>query len=125
MTTYRLGFPSELRRQLEGALPNGTCCPATVRVTARDCAERRCPAWDAEHYEVMAYYTTTDPASLDRLEMALRELPGVYLTTQVRRADDRVTSPNAFTNPDWPVPLGTKRRDRDRLRPQVLALIRD
>jgi len=125
VTTYRLGRPSELRRQLEASLPLATYCSATVHVTPRDRTERQCPAYGAEHYEVNAYYTTTDPGSLDRLEKALRGLPGVYLTTQVRREGDRVAAPNTFSNPDWPPKLGTGRRDRNDLRPQVLALIRD
>ncbi|WP_336204400.1 hypothetical protein [Nonomuraea sp. LPB2021202275-12-8] len=95
MTTYRLGLPSELKRALEYALPrqNGTYSP-TVRVTPRDRTGRKCAAWAADHYEVHAFYTTTDLASLDQLEKALSDRPGVYATTQVLRNQDR----NEVTN---------------------------
>jgi hypothetical protein len=76
--------------------------------------------WSAHHYEVQAYYTTTSADALDRLEEALRELPGVYLTTQIR---PRGLLRNAVTNPDWPAALGTSRRGLHDPRPQVLALI--
>jgi hypothetical protein len=74
--------------------------------------------WSAHHYEVQVYYTTNDSGSLDRLEQALRELPGVYLTTQVRGRGR-----NEVTNPEWPIALGTSRRGFHDLRPQVLALV--
>lgn len=32
-----------------------------------------------------------------RAEEALKAVPGVYATTQVRRASDRITAPNVFT----------------------------
>lgn len=121
MTTYRLGLPSELKRTLEYALPrqNGTYSPI-VRVEPRDCAGRKCAAWAADHYEVHAFYTTTDLDSLDQLETALGERPGAYATTRVLRNQDR----NELTNPEWPV-AGTARRGFHELRPQVLALFRD
>lgn len=119
MSTYQLPFPSELKRQLEGSLPRqyGTYSPV-VRVTPRDRAERKCPVYDADHYEVQAYYATTDSDSLDLLEQALHELPGVYVTTQVRGR-------NEVTNPDFPARLGASRRGLHELRPQVIALIGD
>ncbi len=118
VTIHRM-HPSELRRQLECALPrqNGTL-PPVVRVTPRDDAHRKCAAWSAHHYEVQVYYTTTDSGSLDRLEQALREMPGVYLTTQVRGRGR-----NEVTNPEWPAALGASRRGFHDLRPQVLALV--
>ena len=58
------------------------------------------------------------------LEDELRDVPGVYATTQVH-GDPASRRRNVFTNPEWPPKLGTLRRDRDELRPQVLALIRD
>jgi hypothetical protein len=97
-----------------------------VRVTPRDRGERKCAAWAAHHYEVHAYYTTSDQDSLELLEEALGAVPGVYLTTQVhghRPAAGRNGS--IFTNPAWPAPLGTARRDRNSLRTQVLGLICD
>lgn len=121
MSTYRLALPSELKRQLQGLLPcqHGTY-PPVLRVTARDRAERKCPVYDADHYEVQAYYTTTDSDSLDLLEKAFRELPGVYATTQVRGRGH-----NEVTNPDFPTRLGVSRRGLHQLRPQVIALIGD
>ena len=116
-----LTYPSDLKRQLECTLPrhNGTLAPV-VRITPRDGAHRKCAVWSAHHYEVHAYYTTTSAGALDRLEEALRELPGVYLTTQVR---PRGQLRNEVTNPAWPAVLGTSRRGLHDLRPQVLALI--
>ena len=84
MTTYRIGYPSDVKRKLEQLLPRLGSSTLTVKVTPRDRAERKCPVWDADHYEVHAYYTTTSPDVLDQLEKAISELPGVYLTTQVR-----------------------------------------
>lgn len=46
------------------------------------------------------FYTTLTADSLDRLEKALGELPGVYLTTQVRGIGQLR---NEVTNPEWPV----------------------
>lgn len=123
MTTYRLGYPSELKRVLQAVLPrrNGVHMPI-VRVTPRDSDHRRCAAYDADHYELQVYYVpTTEPNDLDRLEKALGEVSGVRLTTQVRRLLGR----NAVTNPDWPDRLGISRRSIHDLRPQVLALISD
>jgi hypothetical protein len=121
MTTYETGLPSDLKRRLEYLLPrqHGTCSPI-VRVTPRDHAERKCAAYVADHYEVQAYYTTTDADSLDLLEKALRELPGVYMTTQVRGRGR-----NELTNPEWPAAAGTARRGFHDLRPQVIAFISD
>lgn len=121
MSTYRLGYPSGLINQLQHSLPRprGTGS-LVVRVTPRDRAERKCAAYDADHYEIQAYYTTTDPDALDHLEKALRELPGVSVTTQVRGREC-----NEVTNPDWPVQLGARRRGFHLLRPQVMALIAD
>jgi len=109
--------PAILKRQLEATLPsrNGTL---VVRVTPRDSAHRKCAAWNADHFEVQAYYTTTGPDALDLLERALQELPGVYLTTQVRGPGR-----NQVTNPEWPAALGASRRGFFDLRPQVVALI--
>jgi hypothetical protein len=112
-------YPSVLKRQLECALPRqGGALSPVVRVTPRDAAQRRCAVWCAHHYEVQVFYTTNDAGSLDRLEAALRKLPGVYLTTQVRGRGR-----NEVTNPEWPAALGTARRGFHDLRPQVLALV--
>lgn len=123
MTTYRIGTPSEVKRWLLGALPpqGGTCLPV-VRVQPRDRRERKCAAYEADHYEVQAFYTTTGSESLARLEAKVRELPGVYVTTQVC---GRGRGGNEVTNPAWPLRLGPSRRGFHQLRPQVIALIRD
>jgi hypothetical protein len=125
MTTYMLGLPAEVRHRLRSALPRNEGHSPVVKVTCRDHDERQCPAYDADHYEVQAYYTVVNAGSLTALEEALKATPGVYATTRVCPADDRVTSPNAFSNPEWPAALGTARRDRDTLRPQVIALMKD
>ena len=123
VTTYRLGLPSELKRALISALPrqNDTYSPV-VRVTPRDGEGRKCSAYAAEMYEIQAYYTTTDPGSLDLLQKALGEMPGVFLTTQVRPVRG---AGNEVTNSAWPAKLGVSRRGLHQLRPQVLALISD
>ena len=115
MTTY----PPELKRQLERTLPRQNGTSPVVRVTPRDRAHRKCAVWNADHYEVQCFYTTMSAETLDRLEMALREIPGVYLTTQVRGVGGLR---NEVTNPEWPPALGTSRRGLHDLRPQVLAL---
>lgn len=122
MSTRTLGMPADLRRRLEYILPRqrGTY-PPFVRVTPRDADERRCAAWASDHYEVHAFYTTSDTGSLAALEAAFQDVPGVYLTTQVDSSGGRTV----FNNPAWPAPLGSDRRDRDSLRIQVIALIRD
>jgi hypothetical protein len=120
-------MPADLRRRLEYALPrqHGRY-PPVVRVTPRDRDEHRCAAWAADHYEVHAYYTTSDTGSLGPLEDALKAAPGVYLTTQVHGHQPPAGQPgNMFTNPAWPAALGTARRDRNSLRAQVIALIGD
>lgn len=113
-------MPSELKRQLERTLPDREGATLWVRVTPRDRRERKCAVYAADHYEVQAYYTSTDRHALDLLERALGELPGVYLTTQVHGRDR-----NAVTNSAWPAALGERRRGFHDLRPQVLALLRD
>jgi hypothetical protein len=121
MTTFRLGLPAELRNRLQAELPRWPGHSAAVRVTPRDRRERRCPAYDADHYEVHAFYTTAALDALAVLETALRAVPGVYLTTRVMPG----AGGNIFSNPAWPDALGITRRDRNDLRPQVIALIRD
>jgi hypothetical protein len=125
MSTLRLGMPADLKRRLEHSLRSGTRHRPVVRVTPRDHRERKCAAYEADHYEVQAYYTTTSAGSLSVLEEVLRSVPGVYATTQVRAIDPGASLANTFTNPAWPPALGTRRRDRDRLRPQVIAFIKD
>lgn len=122
MTTHRLPYPADLAKNLQGALPRETAWGALcVRVTPRDHAQRKCAAYEADHYELAAFYTTMSPDPLDQLETALAEVPGVYVTTQVRGEKDR----NTVINPMWPDALGVRRRGFHDLRPQVLALIRD
>lgn len=118
MSAHRIGPPSVLKRRLQDSLPRQHGLNPVVRVTARDQEERRCAAYAADHCEVQAFYTTTDPDSLDLLEKALRAFPEVYSTTQVRGRGE-------VTNPDWPARLGVSRRGLRELRPQVIALIAD
>lgn len=121
MSTHRLPYPAELVRKLQVTLPRETAWGSLcVRVTPRDQAQRKCAAYEADHYELQAFYTTMSPDPLDRLEAALAGMPGVYMTTQVRG-----TGHNVVINPDWPAALGEHRRGFQDLRPQVLALIRD
>ncbi len=124
MSARTLGMPADLKRRLTYSLPGHGGTPA-VRITPRDRNERKCAAYAADHYEIQAYYTTTSADVLTALEEALKAVPGVYATTQVRINDPGVSLANTFTNPEWPHALGAGRRDRDSLRPQVIALIRD
>ncbi len=130
MSVHTLGSPSQFRDRLQYALPRQRGVEPFISVTPRGADERRCAAWSADHYEVNAYYVTSDVASLGPLEDALRAVPGVYLTTKVHPAPRDTAKPghrpgNMFTNPDWPPALGSRRRDRDDLRVQVIVLIRD
>lgn len=118
MSTYRLAFPATLKRQLQDSLPRHGEHPPIVRVTPRKSSGQKCPFYDADLCEIQAFYTATDSESLDRLEQALRAVPGVYTTTQVRGRGE-------VTNPDFPERLGAFRRGLPELRPQVIALIRD
>jgi hypothetical protein len=124
VTTYGLRYPAEMKRHLESVLPQQDAATLGVIVTPRDRDGRKCPAYESECYEIQAFYTRTSRDVLERLEDAIRALPGVYLTTQVR--DDGTGShQNEVTNPKWPASLGQSRRGLHELRASVLALIRD
>jgi hypothetical protein len=125
MSTLTLPYPATLRHHLQRSLPRQAGYQAGVRVTPRDRYEGRCAAYAADHYEVQAHYVTGALDSLVFLEEAFAAIPGVYMTTQVHPAGTPAKPDSTFTNPDWPTKLGIKRRDRRRLRPQVIALIRD
>jgi hypothetical protein len=122
VSVLALPMPADLARRLEYRLPRqrGTYTPY-VSITPRGRDERRCAAYAADHYEVSAYYVASDIGSLGALEDGLKAVPGVYLTTQVHPRREGAV----FTNPAWPAALGTARRDRNSLRSQVIALIRD
>jgi hypothetical protein len=123
VTVTTLGQPAYLAETLKRKLaPHAGY--AVIRVIPRDEDERKCGVRWADHYELRVYYTVTTSATLLLLEEQLREVPGVYALTQVH-SDPVNPRRNVFTNPEWPAKLGTLRRDRDDLRPQVLALIKD
>lgn len=117
MTTYKL--PAELKRHLSARLPGRPF----VEVIPRDARWRKCAAYAADQYEVLVRYTTTDSSTLDALEEAVRAVPGVSATTQIRCVQLRPYPWNRLTNPDWPAALGTSRPDFHMMLPQVLALI--
>lgn len=116
MSTDTLGYPAHLRDTLRYKLPGRP----VVHVYPRDEDHRRCPVYAADHYEVTAFYTAVgDDHDRAALEQALRELPGTYLTTQLR---GNFPAPGVtVSNPGWPVryPRGSS------LRVQVRALLRD
>jgi hypothetical protein len=117
MSVDSLGMPADLRSRLEYALPRQDGQrPPVVHVTPRDADEHRCAAWCADHYEVAAFYSASG-VGYDGLEWALKLLPNVYITTHA--------GGGKFSNPDWPAPLGSRRRDRTTMRQQVIALMRD
>lgn len=102
-----LPLPSELRDRLRWRLPH---FPA-VQVIPRDTNERRCPAYEADHLEVVAYYTDAT-CSRESLEVALAATPGIYATIQVS---------GRYRIPDgWPISY----RNQGTFRPQVRALYR-
>jgi hypothetical protein len=115
MSTCTLPYPCQLRDQLKDELPD-IRGRGSVKVTPRDRDGRRCAAWDAEFYEVAAYYVATG-TSLDRLEAALRARIGTVRTTQI------TGNPAQIRDADWPG--FARRRDRQSLRLQVLAMIAD
>ncbi|MGH3278120.1 MAG: hypothetical protein ACRDNW_03180 [Trebonia sp.] len=122
-----IGLPSDFERRLTAVLPVHGGLPPSVEAFPYDRHERPCAAGNADHYEVHARYAAAGESALDSLEGALKALPGVYATTQVRdgrRADGGRSWRNTFTNPAWPGALGTERPNCHELRPQVLALIR-
>jgi hypothetical protein len=115
-------LPAELRQQLEYTLPGDARSRVMVKVTPRDHAELKCAAYEADHYEIQAYYHRMGHELLGPLQRALQEVPGVYLTTQIwGNFPQRGTT---VSNPDWPERLGSKRREGHLLRPQVMGLIR-
>lgn len=115
MSTRTLPYPSRLRDQLTDELP-GIRGNGSVQVTPRDRHGRRCAVWDADFYEVAAYYVALG-TPLDTLEAALRARPGTVRTTQISGF------PALIRDADWPGFF--RRRDRHDLRPQVLAMIAD
>jgi hypothetical protein len=122
MSIDRLGMPAAVKHRLVRALPQHASSGAPfVDVWPRGVDERRCAACRADHYEVAAYYVVSDYESLVPLEKALQEVPGVYVTTQMRAGQGAHT----VTNPGYPEALGVRRRDLRWMRPCVLALMRD
>jgi hypothetical protein len=124
MTVTTLGRPADLEAALRRRLDHPAGSTLVIRVIPRDEKEIKCGARWADHYEARVYYTVVTPETLPVLEGQLQDIPGVYATTQVH-ADPGNPWKNVFTNPGWPAKLGIRRRDRNELRPQVLALIRD
>lgn len=122
MSTYTLPYPADLEDRLECSLPHGSGCRAAVHVTPRDEQHRKCAVWQADHHEISAHYSVMNPDLLGPLEEALQAVPGVYLTTRIQGLHSEGVK---ISNPDWPAKLGTSRRGRGELRPQVLALIHD
>lgn len=130
MSIDTLPPPAHLKYLLKRMLPgDGRRADVDgVKVTPRDARGRRAPVYDAGFYEVAAYYTTSgtasasgaswDAARLDRLEAALKRIPGVYRTTQVHSVDNHAE----IQDREWPV--RSTRRDTS-LRVMVLALMRD
>jgi hypothetical protein len=72
-------MPADLKHRLADPLPSQEYgVRRVVRVAPRDSRERGCAAYEADHYEVQAYYyTTTSADALNVLEAALKAVPGV------------------------------------------------
>jgi hypothetical protein len=120
MSTYRLAYPADLKRQLMNQLPGDghRATPYNIVVTPRDKRGRKSPVYDADFYEVKAFYINKALDRLDILEAAFKHIPGVYRTTQVHSADGEAQ----IQDPEWPV--GSTRRDKT-LRVMVIALMRN
>ena len=84
MTTYSLKYPAALKRQLQSELPQRPAATLGEIVTPRDREGCKCPAFWSDCYEVQAFYTRSSPEALDQLEEAVRTVPGVRITTQIR-----------------------------------------
>jgi len=121
VTAATLGSPAQFRDRIAARLPSYEGYAATVKITARTAEDKRCAAWSAAYYEAQAWYPSHSLDPLGPLEDALRA-GGAYVTTQVHAS---LTAATTFTSPDWPSRLGVRRRDRDLLRSQVIALFRD
>jgi hypothetical protein len=120
MTIDTLPPPADLKRLLSRMLPgDGRHAEVDgITVTPRDARGRRAPVYDADFYEIAAFYVTSDVARLDVLEAALSHIPGVYRTTRVLPVEDH----SQIQDPQWPV--ASTRRDKS-LRVMALALMRD
>lgn len=105
-----LPLPADLARHLGDRLPGHPF----VKVFPRDRHEKRCAAYAADHYELLAYYIEMG-TDLAPLAAAFLAEPGVYatLTYTGRNADKLRYS-------EWPIGY----RDVASWRPQVRALIR-
>lgn len=101
-------LPSEVKAILHDNLPGRP----NIMVFSRDENEKLTPAYNADHYEVGAYYYEMG-ASLSQLTLAMMKLPGVYQTVVIGLTSE--------IDPDWPV----RYRSPENLRPQVRALMRD
>lgn len=101
MTTCRVGLPSDLKRRLERSLPRHDGAVLGVQVTPRDRAERKCAAYDADHYEIQAYYTRTGYGALDQLEKALAELSPRFNGPATQPCKNPRGSPKGELAPAW------------------------
>ncbi len=78
-----IGSPAQVRDRLRAGLP----APIRARLhnlTVDPCDERgrRCAAWQAHHYRIHAYFTSS-AEPLGPLEGALLAIPGVYETHRI------------------------------------------
>ena len=94
-------LPSEVRNILRSNLPGFP----HIKVIARTEQEKVCPAYMAEHYEIVAFHYSSIGAPLDALAAAMSRLPGVYATL--------IISADGWSDPTWPV----RYRSPETLRP--------
>lgn len=100
-------LPATVRRRMERDLPGS---PHVV-VIPLDAQYRRCAAYSAEWYEIVAFHVDMGYTLLE-LDVALCRMPGMEIVTTI--------TPPGVHNPAWPITY----RDTASLRPQVRALIR-
>lgn len=100
-------LPAQMRDRLHDYLPDRP----HIIVRSLDARHKRCPAWQASHYEVAAFYYSTKGNQLAELEAALAALPGVCLTT--------IIDGHGQIDIAWPV----RHQSPSTLRAQVLALV--
>ena len=116
MSTYLFPPPREFAQQLGDHLGIQLTGTTGWRAIPRNKHGQRCPRWDAEWFEVAAYFTDMG-TSLTRMQELLAAEFGCVRTTTI------TGNPARIADEDWPG--WTRRKNREDLRPQVLALFAD
>ena len=116
MSTYLFPPPREFAQRLGDHLGIQLTGQTFWRAISKDAQGRRCARWDAEWFEVAAFYVARG-TDLSRMEELLAAEFGCVRTTTI------TGHPARIADEDWPG--WTRRKNREDLRPQVLALFAD